>query len=64
MGMQSGAEESHLSFDFVAGHSKGQEQLFRGDHPNVDIKGKVLSSMCQQGMSDNSNTNNTALLNA
>lgn len=30
LGMQSGTEESRLAFDFVAGHSKGQEQLFRG----------------------------------
>ena len=28
--MQPGAEESRLSFDFVAGQGKGQEQLFRG----------------------------------
>ena len=31
LGMQSGAEETRLSFDFVAGHSRSQEQLFRGD---------------------------------
>ena len=33
--MQTGAEESQLSFDFVAGHKKGQEQLFRGKHLSV-----------------------------
>ena len=31
LGMQSGAEETRLSFDFVAGHSRSQEQLFRGE---------------------------------
>ena len=31
LGMQSGTEETRLSFDFVAGHSRSQEQLFRGD---------------------------------
>ena len=35
--MHSGAEESQLSFDFVAGHSKGQEQLFRGKHLSVQF---------------------------
>ena len=29
--MQPGAEESRLSFDFVAGQGKSQEQLFRGE---------------------------------
>ena len=64
MGMLFGAEESQLSFDFVAGHSKGQEQLFRGNHPNVDVQARVLSGMCQQRMSANSDTIDTALPNA
>ena len=35
--MQPGAEESRLSFDFVAGQGKGQEQLFRGEqHRSCD----------------------------
>ena len=35
--MQPGAEESRLSFDFVAGQGKGQEQLFRGkQHTSCD----------------------------
>ena len=30
LGMLVNGEQSQLAFDFVAGHSKGQEQLFRG----------------------------------
>lgn len=30
LGMLVNGERSQLAFDFVAGHSKGQEQLFRG----------------------------------
>lgn len=34
LGMLVNGEQSQLAFDFVAGHSKGQEQLFRGQtHP-------------------------------
>ncbi len=33
--VQPGAEESRLSFDFVAGQGKGQEQLFRGEQEPI-----------------------------
>ena len=33
--VQPSAEESQLSFDFVAGQGKGQEQLFRGEQDAI-----------------------------
>lgn len=42
--MQPGAEESRLSFDFVAGQGKGQEQLFRGEQHMTCDPGACCSS--------------------